>query len=159
MRIDKLIFVLLTVHLTDVSIVESPRMDKNKRKAATANIVLSALKKIWEKKSRPMRNDKAMYFLVKSLIERVDFVKVNVRRHENDTAWITDIVEGHDKVFDISEKQRVEVVSTEPMDVDIEPGPTPSDTVENLGKRKRIVPERFRDMDSQVNDSIYQFYV
>ena len=128
-------------------------MEKKKRNAAIANVVLSAVKKIWEKNSRPMRTDKAMFSLIQNLIARVDFVKTNVRRHENDADWIEDVVKGHDKVFDISEKQPVEVLGNEPMDVDIEPGV--SEIEEPLGKRKREVPERFRDKDSQVNIQVH----
>ena len=135
------------MHLTDVSTVEKPNLEKKKRNAAIANVVLSAVKEIWEKNSSPMRTEKAMFSLIQNLIKRVDFVKINVRRHENDANWIEDVVKGHDKVFDLSEKQPV--LGNEPMDVDIEPGP--SEIVENLGKRKRNVPDRFRDKDSQVN--------
>ena len=126
------------VHSFDVSQAEVSRMDKVKRKAQVVNVVVSAVEKIWNGKGIPIRSHGAVYYLVKMLYERAEFVKLSKRRHVEDGDFIQDIINQHDKLFDISEKPKPVKKPEEPMDVDEN-----VEEEEDLGKRKRKAPAWF----------------
>ena len=129
----------------DVSQAETPRMDRKKRIASVVKIVVAAVDKIWEKKSRPTRSHRAKYWLVKKLMEKAEHVKLWKLRHEHDNAFIQEVREEHDKLFDISEKQ-VEEKLDEPMETEV-----PEVVVQVLGERKRKAPSWLTEnMDYEV---------
>ena len=126
------------VHCFDVSQAEVPRMDRKKRRTAVIKIVVGAVEEIWKNKSLPIRSHGAIYWMVNSLFDRVEFVKVSKSYHENNASFIQEVVKVHDKLFDISMKP-VETKKDEAMEVDL---PEPAQE-EVLGKRKRKAPKRF----------------
>ena len=120
-------------------------MKKKKRKSAVVNAVVTTVEEIWKGKGLPIRSHWAVFLRVEKLVDKVDHVKISKRRHETDSIFIEEIGKEHDKLFDISEK-----AAPEAMEVDVEPGPSiaePVKVVEDLGKRKINVPERFLDAE------------
>ena len=127
------------VHCFDVSYANVPRMEKKKRDGDVIKIVTGAIEDIWKRKSLPTRSHKAVYLKVKTLVERVEFVKTSKRRHENDAPWIEEVFQAHDKVFDISEKQVNEKLE-EAMEIPEEAMEIPEEVVEVVENRKRNAP-------------------
>ena len=120
-------------------------MKKKKRRSAIINNVVTTIEEIWKGKGLPIRSHWAVYLRVEKLVDKVDHVKISKRRHETDSIFIEEIGKVHDKVFDISEE-----AAPEAMEVDVEPGPSeaePVEVVEDLGKRKITVPDRFVDAE------------
>ena len=136
------------VYLFDVSRSEVKKMDTKKRNAAVCNIVVGALEEIWKNKSLPTRSHGAVYWLVDSLVKRVEFVKVSKNNYENNAIWIQAIVEQHNKIFDIAEKpveaNPAQVINQdEAMDIDL-----PESVEEEVVLTKRIPkpPKRFQEV-------------
>ena len=133
----------------DASHAEDERMKKKKRRSAIINAVVDTIEEIWKGKGLPIRSHWAVYLRVEKLVDKVDHVKISKRRHETDSIFIEEIGKEHDKIFDISEK-----AAPEAMEVDVEPGPSETEpvevmeeVVEDLGKRKITVPDRFLDAE------------
>ena len=138
----------------EASYAEVERMNKKKRRSAIINAVVTTVEEIWKGKGLPIRSHWAVFLRVEKLVDKVDHVKISKRRHETDSIFIEEIGKEHDKVFDISEE-----AAPEAMEVDVEPGPSEAEpvevVVEDLGKRKITVPDRF--LDAEVIDSIHNF--
>ena len=136
----------------DASYAVDERMKKMKRKNAIVNAVAAIVEEIWKGKGLPLRSHKAVCLRVDKLVDKVEHVKISKRRHETDSIFIEEIGKEHDKVFDISEE-----AAPEAMEVDVEPGLSEAEpvevVVEDLGKRKITVPDRF--LDAEVISSIH----
>lgn len=141
-EIDVLRFI---VHCFDVSRAEVPRMDKKKRNAAVIKKVLGAVSEIWKNKSLLIRSSGAIYWLVNSLVDKVDFVRVSKKNHEFDVNWIQQVFQQHNKIFDIAEKPAKDTPSAEAMDIDVPelPGTEQEEEGEVLPDRKRKAPKPF----------------
>ena len=133
------------VHCFDVSHANVPRMDKKKRRSTICNLVVGDVVEIWKRQSLGIRSHRAVYHLVNKLIDRIDYVKVSKRYHENNIPWIQEVIKEHDKVFDIAEKPVKEELD-QPMDVDV-----PEVIEEDLGPRKRKIPKWLENTDYEVN--------
>ena len=125
------------VHCFDASYNNVPRMPKKKRTTAVIKDVVGAVEEIWKNKSLPTRSHGAVYWLVDSLVKRVEFVKVSKNNYENNAIWIQAIVEQHNKIFDIAEKpveaNPAQVINEdEAMDIDL------SESVEEVVLTERI---------------------
>ena len=133
-----------TVNLFDASYGVDERMPKKKRRSSVVNPVVTTIEEIWKGKGLPIKNHWTVFLRVDRLVDKIEYVKKSKRRHETDSIFIEEIGKVHDKVFDISEE-----AAPEAMEVDVEPGPSEAEPVEvvleDLGKRKITVPDRFLD--------------
>ena len=137
------------MNLFDASYDAEERMTKKKRRSSVVNAVVTTIEGIWKGKGLPIKNHWTVFLRVDRFVDKIEYVKKSKRRHETDSIFIEEIGKVHDNVFDISEE-----AAPEAMEVDVQPGPSeaePVEVVEDLGKRKITVPDRF--LDAEVNNN------